>query len=216
MKRLPVHFLFGLVCLFGPFHAHAAGGLDLARKIISPDAVLARASQLDLTPEQRSAVEQEQTNRREAVGELNLATRRATDALIAELSREKPDESAVLARFDALNAAETGLKRERLKTTVRLMRILTAEQLAKLESAPANRSAIRPPTEANHVTIPEMLQQVRTGIEEWKNSGRDLTEINALWAKFRQHAEAREHQQARQTLQELIAKLSAPPPAPQP
>ena len=212
---------------------HAATGRDLARSILLPDTVLARSTELALTATQREAVEREQSAFRSTAAKAFTATRRAADALADQLSKEKPDEAAVLARFDELNAAETQLKRERLVVTIRLKNILTPAQFALLQSSsahPPERAGQlptafdqepRPGTASSgeRATIPELLQQARAGIEQWRAAGRDLTQVNALWDRFRRHADAREHPQARQALQELITLLSktppsSPPPAP--
>ena len=204
-----------VLALIIPLSARAAGPQDLAGKIISPDALLARADQLALTPAQRTEIERAQTARRATTAEALAKVRRASDALLEQLSQPKPDESAVLARFDELNTAEAALKRARLATTVRLMHLLTAAQLAQLSTATPSPAASASPA-TPRVTNAELLQQIRAGTQAWRQAGRDLTAIDALWARFRRHADAGEHPQARQTLQEMVTALSAPPATPSP
>lgn len=210
MKHLSYFYRGGLLVCLG-VTAFAAGPQDLARKIISPDTVLARASQLGLTAAQQADVERERKAHRDALAESLATVEQATDALLEQLSREKPSEPAVLARFDALNAAETALKRARLATTVRLMHLLTPAQIGRLQTPAQNTAA--PTPEVSGAPVAEMLRQVRTGIETWRKEGRDLTAVNALWDRFRSHAEKQEHAEARKTLQELLVLLSAPNPA---
>ncbi len=204
--------LFFLCWLAGPAGLGAELP-DLARMIISPEGVLARTDELQLTAAQRLAVEREQAAQRAILAAPTATKRRATEALFEQLSLEKPDGRAVLARFEELNDAETILKRERIATTVRLKNLLTPAQLARWQ-APRSPALTAPGLPGP--TIPEMLEQVRMGIDAWRRAGRDLTTVNAAWERFRHHAEAREHAQARQTLQELIVLLSAPPPAQSP
>lgn len=225
LRRLSVFLL--LIASFAFPTLRAATGRDLANQILLPERVLARADELALTADQRSALAAEQQRQRSALANSFAATRRATDALTEQLSSAQPDEATVLARFDELNAAETLSKRERLLTTVRIRRLLTAEQLARLQSEtsasaspsatthiPAAAFARDPASSTARATIPQLLQQVRSGIDTWRTAGRDLTEVNKLWAQFRRHADAREHPQARQSLQDLVTLLSTPATAP--
>lgn len=214
MNRLSLFHLSCWLCWLGVSGLAAAGPQDLARKIISPDAVLTQSGKLGLSSGQREDVERELKAQRAALAEPLSTMQRASETLLEQLSREKPNEQAVLACFDELNAAETALKRARLATTVRLMHLLTPAQIAILQtSAQSAQNSTALASDVSGAPVAELLRQVRTGIEAWRKEGRDLSTVNALWDRFRSQAEKQEHAEARKTLQELNALLSAPAPA---
>src|SRR5687768_13102373 len=95
----------------------AAGGSepprDLLEQILPPDVVLEHAKAIGLSQEQRLAVQRVQRDLHPRMPPLVAQIRQERDALMALLAAQRPEETAVLAQFEKLNAAETELKRLR-------------------------------------------------------------------------------------------------------
>jgi Spy/CpxP family protein refolding chaperone len=191
--------------------AGAESPRDLFEQLIPPELVLAEAQAIGLSAKQRQEVQRIQGELQPAMPPLLRRMRQERDALVALLELEKPDEGAVLAQFAKLDAVETELKRVRLQMTVRTKRVLTAEQQAKALALQGKRLT-QSDAATGPDTLPEKLQRIKEGLEQWKREGRDVTRLRELWERFREAEDKGYYRQARAALDEAIALLDAPPP----
>jgi Spy/CpxP family protein refolding chaperone len=182
---------------------------SLFEQMVPPELVLAHADALGLDAEQRRAVRRVQARLQPRIPPLLREMREERDALVELLRLEKPDEAAVVARFDRLAAVETELKRVRLQMTVGVKRVLTAEQQAKALVLQAERPAGGGGAGAD--SLAAKLRRVKDGIEQWKREGRDVAPLREAWERFRAAEDRGFYRQARQALDEAIALLEAPP-----
>ena len=190
--------------------AHAAETTrDLAEQVIPPDLVLAHAEALRLDPQQRGAVQRLLSELHPRMPPLMRRMREERDALVELLKQDKPDEAAVLARFDALTRVETELKRLRLQMTVGVKKVLTGEQQAQAIALQDKRAA-------DAGTLPAKLKRVKEGLEQWKREGRDVAPLRERWERFREAEDKGFYRQAQKALDEAIALLDASPPAARP
>ena len=198
----------------GPASARAAESTrDLFEQVIPPELVLAEAEAIGLDAGQRQAVQRIQAELQPRMPPLLRQMREERDALMALLSADKPDEAAVLARFDKLGAAETEFKRVRIQMTLRIKTVLTAEQETRALALQGRRL-----TESGAATgadtLPAKLERVKEGLEQWKREGRDVTPLRERWERFRAAEDKGFYRQARQALDEAIALIDAPRPRP--
>ena len=146
---------------------------------------------------------------------LQQRMREETGALVQMLAQAKPDDAAVLAQYEKLNATENEVKRLRVTMTLRVKAMLTPEQQVQvrtLKSAPTAAASNSVPARDG---VAGKLQRVKQGIERWKREGRDVTRVRELWDQFQQAAEKRQHAEAHRALNEALAILDTPqsPPA---
>jgi len=197
--------------------ASAAAGADATRdlfeQVIPPELVLAQADAIGLDPAQRQAVQKLQVDLQPKAAAVLRRIGEERDALLALLENDKPDEAAVLARFDALSAAETEFKRARIQMTLRIKKVLTAEQQAKA-LALQGRRLTESGAAAGADTLAAKLARVKDGLEQWRREGRDVTPLREAWERFRAAEDKGFYRQARQALDEAIALLDAPRPKP--
>jgi Spy/CpxP family protein refolding chaperone len=186
---------------------------DLFEQVIPPELVLAEADSLGLDAKQREAVRKVQAELQPRMPSLVRQMQQERDALVALLRLDRPDEAAVLAQFERLNAVETEFKRLRIQMTLGVKRVLSAEQQARALALQGRRL-----TESGAArgagTLAAKLQRVRDGLEQWKQDGRDVTRLRELWERFRAAEDRGHYRQARLALDEAIALLEAPPPRP--
>ena len=96
----------------------AASPQDLFDELVPPQLVLAHGAALGLSAAQRQTVERIQADLQPRMQLLLREIAQERDALVLLLKPEKPDEAALLAQFERLNTAETGLKRLRLQLSL--------------------------------------------------------------------------------------------------
>jgi Spy/CpxP family protein refolding chaperone len=185
---------------------------ELFEQMLAPDRVLASADALGLDAKQRESVRRVQAETQPRMPPLLRQMADERDALIALLKAERPDEAAVLARFDKLNAIETEVKRLRIQMTLGLKKILTAEQQETARALPGKPLAEN--ENAAPDTLAAKLHRVKQGLEQWKREGRDVAPLRARWERFREAEDRGHYRQARLALDEAIALLDAPPPKP--
>jgi Spy/CpxP family protein refolding chaperone len=208
LRRAMTFLVAGAMALVSA--AAAQSPRDLPEQMIPPDLVLAQAEAIGLSAAQRQAVRRVQAELQPRMPPLLRQMRQERDALVALLALEKPDEAAVLAQFEKLNAVETELKRLRIQMTVGVKKVLTAEQQAKALALQGKRLSDSTAA-AGPDTLPAKLQRVKEGLEQWKREGRDVTPLRELWERFRAAEDKGYYRQARQALDEAIALLDAPP-----
>lgn len=181
---------------------------DLLDQILPPDIVLEHADTIGLTPAQRNAVQKVQRDLQPRMWPLIAQIRQERDALMALLAQDQPDEAAVLAQFEKLNAAETELKRLRFRMTLGVKTALRPEQQAQATSLHAERLARAGATPGP--SLQARLTRVKEGLEQWRREGRDVTPLRLCWEQFREAEQKGHYRRARQALDEAIALLDAP------
>jgi Spy/CpxP family protein refolding chaperone len=190
--------------------ARAQSQRDLYERMLPPELVLAHADALGLGPAERAAVRRVHSEMQPLLPPLLRRMREELDALVALIETARPEEPAVLARFERLNAVETELKRVRLRMTVAVKKVLTPEQQQKALALQGRRVGGHA-RGAGPDSLAGRLQRVKEGIERWKREGRDVTRLRALWDRFREAEERGHYRQARQALDEALALLDGPP-----
>ena len=130
-----------VVACFGIATAMAAGpGDDVFKgKLFPPNVILENQAELHLSKEQftkiRAAVVAVQSN----VAEHEWDMREAYLKLMEELDKTPIDENAVIEHANAAMLAENQVKKKQVSMLVRLRNILSADQIAYLESVAANQ-----------------------------------------------------------------------------
>ena len=185
---------------------------ELVEQMIALDVVLAHADDVGLDARQRESIHRLLSEHHAKMPALLQQMREERDALLALLKLDKPEEAAVLAQFDRLNAVETELKRRRFQMTVGAKKILTPAQQTKA-LALRDRRTTEGAAVAEGASLPAKLQRVKDGLEQWKREGRDVAPLRASWERFRAAEEKGHYRQARQALDEAIALLDTPPAA---
>ena len=182
---------------------------ELLEQMIPSDLVLAQADVLGLDARQRQAVLRLQADHYSKMPPLLRRMRQERDALVTLLAQEKPDEGAVLAQFERLNAVEADVKRLRFRMAVGVKKVLTAEQQTKALALQGTRLS-EGGAAAGAGTLAARLERVKDGLEQWKREGRDVTPLREKWERFREAEDKGFYRQARQALDEAIALLDAP------
>ena len=179
---------------------------DLIEQMVPPGIVLPHAREIGLTDAQRQALQPEADALEAKIKPCQQQIREETSALVALVSQEKPDETAVLAQLEKLNAVEFEFKRLRMLMTLRMKAGLTAEQQAKVRrlNAAAN-SGPRPGG------VGAKFERIKQGLERWKSEGRDATQVREKWERSQHLAEEGRYDQARALLDETLADLDAQP-----
>lgn len=204
MKYARLFVILALVWPVGNTFGEPASPQDLIAQMLAPETVLPNAEAIGLSAQQRETLQREIAALQTRMGPLQQRMREETGALVAMLAQARPDEAAVLAQYEKLNATENEVKRLRVRMTLQVKAILTAEQQAKareLRSGAVGASA--------RDGIAGKLQRVKQGLERWKHEGRDVTRVRELWEEFQQAAEKRHHAEARRALDEALAILDA-------
>jgi len=122
----------------GPGRGPGAGGGRPApppawmRGLYGPWLVLSKKDAIGLRPDQVTALEKIMGDGKKKREAADAKVRQASEALSAATSAETIDGSAVLAKFDALAAAEASARRSSLESMLAVRKLLDADQLAKL------------------------------------------------------------------------------------
>lgn len=188
----------------------ASSPQDLIEQMLPPETVLPHAEAIGLTAEQRATLQREIATLQASMGPLQRRMREETGVLVRMLAQAKPDDAAVLAQYEKLNATENEVKRLRVTMTLRVKAMLTSEQQEKVRTLRAEPVGNSGEAAGNRSGVAGKLQRVKQGLERWKREGRDVTKVRALWEQFQQAAEARQHGEAQRLLNEALAILDAP------
>ena len=134
--HLKVNILVAAVAVFSIGIAMAAGPKEdvFKGKLFPPNVILENQEELGLSKEQftkiRAAVVEVQGN----VAEYEWDMREAYMKLMTELDQSPVDEDRVLEHANTALLAENQVKKQQMRMLVRLKNLLTAEQIAYLES----------------------------------------------------------------------------------
>lgn len=129
-------FILVVIACFGIATAMAAGPKDdvFKGKLFPPNVILENQEELGLSKDQftkiRAAVVAVQGN----VAEYEWDMREAYVKLMAELDQSPVDEDRVLEHANTALLAENQVKKQQMRMLVRLKNLLTADQIAYLES----------------------------------------------------------------------------------
>ncbi len=180
---------------------HAETGRDIVAQMLPVDALLPNAQTLGLSAGQQTQLRERLLPLQREVMPLQGQLREVTAGFVAQLSAQKPDEAAVMAKFTDVEALESKIKVLRLKMTLIAKSVLSVDQQKR---AMALRGSGPSPMAGSSDTIRSKLQRVRDGIERMKRDGRDVTQVAALWAEFQKRAELRHHQLAMKALNDAL------------
>jgi conjugal transfer/entry exclusion protein len=131
----------GLVCLLIALTlcgnaANAADQKDVFKgKLFAPNIILENRDELQLSKEQFTAIRKAVVEVQAGVAEYEWDMQEAYQALMLELDKSPVDESRVLELAGQALQAENQVKKKQVAMLVRLKNLLTAEQIAYLESA---------------------------------------------------------------------------------
>jgi uncharacterized membrane protein len=186
--------------------AQAQTGSGLLEQMLPPEVVLPNAATLGLDDTQREKLRSGLAPLQNEMRPLQAQMHHAERELVTMLAAPKPQEAAVLTKFADLGVLESQVKVIRLKMTLLVKSVLSAEQQTK---ALVLKTA-QPTLPGDGSRVHDKLMRVRDGLARWKNEGRDTAEVLRLWEQFQQFSERHWHQQAFRALDEALKLLDAP------
>lgn len=202
--KLIRHLYLATLMLAGAAQAQTSG--SLLDQMLPPEVILPNAAALGIDDSQReklrSGLAPLQNEMRPLLAQMHHAERE----LVTMLAAPKPDETTVLTKFADLGVLEGQVKVVRIKMTLLVKSVLSADQQTK---AMALKTA-QPTLPGDGSRIRDKLTRVRDGLARWKTEGRDMTEVMRLWKQFQQFSERHWHQQAIRALDDALNLLEAP------
>lgn len=108
-------------------------------KLFAPDIILQQQEELNLTKEQFTGIRAAVVEVQSGVAEHEWDLREAYQALMLELDKSPISEDAVLKHANIALLAENQVKKKQMAMLVKLKNLLTAEQVAYLESVVAKK-----------------------------------------------------------------------------
>ncbi|MEE8426919.1 MAG: hypothetical protein V3S15_06505 [Woeseiaceae bacterium] len=103
-------------------------------KLFPPNVILEHRADLDLTREQFTAIKAAVVEVQANIAGYEWDMREAQQNIMAELDQSPVDEKRVLEHVSAVLAAENQVKKQQMTMLIRLRNLLTADQVAYLES----------------------------------------------------------------------------------
>ncbi|NIV17173.1 MAG: hypothetical protein GWN47_01920 [Woeseiaceae bacterium] len=103
-------------------------------KLFPPNVILQHQAELNLSKEQFTAIKAAVVNVQANVAEHEWDLREAYQNILAELDKQPIDQARVLEHVDAALDAENEVKKEQVAMLIKLKNLLTADQIAYLES----------------------------------------------------------------------------------
>ena len=132
--------LLAIVCLnAGAAFAQQAKDDVFKGKLFAPDIILQQQDQLNLTKEQFTDIRAAVVEVQSGVAEHEWDMREAYQALMLELDKVPVSEAEVLKYATTALLAENQVKTKQMAMLVKLKNLLTAEQVAYLESVVAKK-----------------------------------------------------------------------------
>jgi len=195
-----------------PEKAPQKPGDPMGENFFPPDLLLREAEAIGLTAEQKQFLK----------GELQTAKSRFTDfkqqlqkemATLSELlDAERVDEQKAVEQLDKVLEQEREIKREQLRLLVGIKNKLTAEQQAKAREIKTELAALKgqgktPPPPS----LPPKMQQVQTTVKEWKQQGRDLSEVAPLMQELEPLLREGKFQEAEAVVDKILDLLNKKP-----
>jgi Spy/CpxP family protein refolding chaperone len=127
-----------VVCLsIGTVSAQQAKDDVFKGKLFAPDVILQQQAELNLTKEQFTGIRAAVVEVQSGVAEHEWDMREAYQALLLELDKTPVSEAEVLKYATTALLAENQVKKKQMAMLVKLKNLLTAEQVAYLESVDA-------------------------------------------------------------------------------
>jgi Spy/CpxP family protein refolding chaperone len=103
-------------------------------RLFAPDVILKQQEELDLTKDQFTGIRAAVVEVQSGIAEYEWDMREAYQALMLELDKSPIDEDEVLKHATKALQAENQVKKKQMAMLVRLKNLMTAEQIAHLES----------------------------------------------------------------------------------
>ncbi len=108
-------------------------------KLFAPNIILENQVELDLTKQQFTEIRAAVVEVQAGIAEYEWDMREAYQALMIELDKVPVDETEILKHANVALLAENQVKKKQMVMLVRLKNLLTAEQIAYLESVVAKQ-----------------------------------------------------------------------------
>jgi Spy/CpxP family protein refolding chaperone len=143
MTRLLVAWLFALAACSShdapapvppPPNAPRPQDDPVGSQLIPPELIMQHQAEIELTSEQRAAIEATLRDTQQQVVPLQFAMEAAREKLVTALTAIPADEAAVLVAVDDVMARENQVKHLHVQMMVRIRNQLTSVQLAKLRT----------------------------------------------------------------------------------
>lgn len=135
-----IFVLLAVVCLsVGTVSAQQTKGDVFKGKLFAPDVILQQQTELNLTKEQFTGIRAAVVEVQSGIAEHEWDMREAYQALMLELDKTPVSETEVLKYATTALLAENQVKKKQMAMLVKLKNLLTAEQVAYLESVVANQ-----------------------------------------------------------------------------
>ncbi len=129
-----------VVCLsVGTASAQQAKDDVFKGKLFAPDVILQQQAELNLTKEQFTGIRAAVVEVQSGIAEHEWDMREAYQALMLELDKTPVSEAEVLKYATTALLAENQVKKKQMAMLVKLKNLLTAEQVAYLESVAAKQ-----------------------------------------------------------------------------
>ncbi len=129
-----------VVCLsVGTVSAQQAKDDVFKGKLFAPDVILQQQAELNLTKEQFTGIRAAVIEVQSGIAEYEWDMREAYQALMLELDKTPVSEAEVLKYATTALLAENQVKKKQMAMLVKLKNLLTAEQVAYLESVVAKQ-----------------------------------------------------------------------------
>jgi hypothetical protein len=103
-------------------------------RLFAPDVILKQQEELDLTKDQFTGIRAAVVEVQSGIAEHEWDMRQAYQSLMRELDKSPIDEDEVLKHATTALQAENQVKKKQMAMLVRLKNLMTAEQIAHLES----------------------------------------------------------------------------------
>jgi len=114
----------------------------MAQHLYPPDLVLRSAREIDLSEDQRHAIEEELHKVQPQFAELQKKLQAKMESLVGLVQQEKVDEEKVRDQLDTVLKAENEIKKTQLGLMVRIKNLLTGQQQGQLREI---RKQMMPP-----------------------------------------------------------------------
>jgi len=154
------------LCLGGSVWAQSTPGDPIAENLFAPDLVLQQQRTIALTTEQRDFIQSAAERAQPRIQETEQRVREEVQKLASLISKERVDETAVLAQSDRITSAERDLRRTQLGLLISIKNKLTPEQQTKLKGL-----------KTKFLVLHSKGDRVEAGVRRWQEQGRDPSPV---------------------------------------
>ena len=142
----------------------------MAEYLFPPDLIMSRAQDIDLSDDQRHAIQEEMKKVQTQFGDLHKKLQGEMEVLVGLVKQEKVDEEKVRNQLDKVLSAENEIKKTQLGLMVRIKNQLTGPQQGQLREARRQMMAVGGPGQAGGPQ-PGDQQRERMMMEQQRRQG---------------------------------------------